>query len=388
MTDIAAIRWIFFLQPVVLGAWFPRIPQVQATVGLGEGDLAIALTGMPLGLLVALSFGGRLAETIGTRALLTWGLGAFVVLMPLPTLAGSLPTLFAALVVAGLALAIAELGLNVTAAEVEKHARRAIMNTAHGFWSVGVLTGSAIGAVQAEAGLAPVWSIAAVSALIVIPLIAIARRITDHAMPRPAPDTGLAADVRRSPVSRPLIVISAFAFGIAMTEGAMADWAAIFMTQVFDASPGVAGAGFTVFAAFVAVGRFQGDALKGRFSAATLARAFAALALAGLAAALTAPHIAGAFVGLAILGYGVSLGFPLAISAASVLPGRSSAANVAVLTQMTLCGFLVGPPVIGLIAEGWGMRAGLAALGPALAVALICAGALRPRVGEAVVQPS
>jgi fucose permease len=80
-----------------------------------------------------------------------------------------------------------------------------------------------------------------------------------------------------------------------------------------------------------------------------------------------------------MLGVGVSLGFPLAVSTASALPGRSSASNVAVLTQITLCGFLIGPPMIGLIAQVSNMRVGLAALVPALVMALIFARALKSR---------
>lgn len=157
----------------------------------------------------------------------------------------------------------------------------------------------------------------------------------------------------------------------------MADWAAVYMTEIFAASPGVAGAGFTVFAAFVAMGRFQGDRLKSRYGVTVLARVFSGVALTGLTLALFAPEIGVAFLGLALLGYGVSLGFPLAVSAASILPGRSSAANVATLTQISLCGFLVGPLFIGLLAEWHGMRIGLAALVPALGMALACAGALQ-----------
>jgi fucose permease len=163
-----------------------------------------------------------------------------------------------------------------------------------------------------------------------------------------------------------------------MTEGAMADWAAIYLTQDFAASPGVAGASYTVFALFVALGRFQGDALKARFAVDLLARAFAACAILGLGIALLSPNLMGAFIGLSLLGFGVSLGFPLAVSAASVLPGRSAAANVAVLTQMSLCGFLIGPPMIGLLAEVTSVRIGLIALIPWLLLSFVLAGALRP----------
>lgn len=376
--DIIAVRWVFFLQPFVIGAWFPRIPQVQAAAGLGEGALALALMGMPLGLLIALSFGGRLAEALGTRSLLKLGLCASLVLMPLPGFAWSGLILFAALVLSGSALALAELSMNIVASEVEARSGRSIMNMAHGFWSLGVLAGSAIGSVQASFGLAPGVSLVALSLLTMVPLLKVSLRITDFTVAGP-PRTG-----PREPLSRALVLISLFAFGIAMTEGAMADWSAIFLTQIFDASPGLAGAGFVVFAGFVTIGRFCGDALKVRWGAVPLARGCAVLALAGLMLAVLAPVLAVSLAGLALLGLGVSLGFPLAVSAASILPGRSSAANVATLTQITLCGFLLGPPIIGLVAETGGMRWGLAALFPVLVLAFVLAPRLAPGARSAV----
>ena len=374
-SDILAIRIVFLLQPVVLGAWFPRIPQVKAAAELGEAALALALLGMPLGLLTTLFVGGRIAERLGTRGLLSVGLGAFLLVMPLPGFATSGTGLFAALVIAGIAAALAQLGLNVTASEVEKRAGRSIMNGVHGFWSLGVLGGSAIGAVQAELGWPVGVSLLGLAVLTAGPLLVAARRITDFAVPA-------AADgAPRKRLSKALAAVAIFAFGIAMTEGAMADWAAVYLTQTFAASPGVAGASYTVFALFLAAGRFLGDGLKTRFDVGLLARAFAACAVAGLTVALISPGVAGAYAGLAMLGFGLSLGFPLAVSAASALPGRSAAANVAVLTQMTLCGFLIGPPMIGFLAEATTMRVGLAALLPALMLSLVLAGSLRPGKG-------
>lgn len=375
MNDKTALRWVFLLQPLVLGAWFPRIPQIQDSIGLSEGALAFALMGMPLGLLVALSFGSKLAEALGTRGLLTLGLASYLVAMPLPAFAVSHVTLFAGLAIAGVTMAIAQLSLNVTASEVEARSDKPIMNGCHGFWSIGVLVGSAIGAVMAEARIAPGLSLMLVSGAGIIPLLLAARMITDYALPAAIP-----TKETRAPLSKPLVFIALFGFGIAMTEGAMADWLAVFMTNIFDASPGAAGAGYTVFALSVALGRFLGDTLKARFAVEKLAQGLVGLALIGLFAVVASPWIWLSFVGVAMLGCGVSLGFPLAVSAASVLGGRSSAGNVAILTQMTLCGFLVGPPMIGLVAQFSNMRIGLGALIPALLVAFIFSRALKPRV--------
>ena len=373
MNDISAIRWVFFLQPVILGAWFPRIPQVQAALELSAGQLAFALIGMPIGLLTALGLGARLAEALGTRRLLLVGMLAQGLMLPVPGYASTGPMLFAMLALAGVALAAAQLSLNVTASVIEVHSGRLIMNGCHGFWSIGVLLGSAVGVLCAAYGIAPGHALTATAAIVTPPLILIAYRITDHAVPAPPREAA-----KGRAISRPLALIALFAFGIAMAEGAMADWAAVYLTDVFAALPGTAGAGYTAFALFVATGRFIGDPLKARIPVDRLAAGFVAIALAGLAILVFGNSLAFAFVGISLLGLGVSLGFPLAVSAVSILPGRSSAANVALLTQMALCGFLVGPPIIGIIADSSSMQGGLAALAPALLVAFVLAGQLKP----------
>ena len=373
MNDINGTRAVFFLQPLVLGAWFPRIPQVQEHIGLSEGELAFALIGMPLGLLASLSFGSKIAEALGTRKLLIVGLGAYVLTMPLPAFGNTWLQLFGGLALAGMAMAIAQLSLNVTASEVEARSDRSIMNGCHGFWSVGVLLGSAMGSAMAEFRVTPGLSLMIVSLLSLPPIFFSARSITDHPLPA-APKH----KEKGRQLSKPLIGIALFGFGISTTEGAMADWLAVFMTNIFDASPGVAGISYTVFALSVAFGRFQGDSMKARFPVEKLARSLVGLAILGLLLALFSPMIWMSFVGVAMLGLGVALGFPLAVSAASVLEGRSSASNVAILTQMTLCGFLIGPPMIGIVAEVSDMRIGLAALLPVLILALRFSNSLKP----------
>jgi predicted MFS family arabinose efflux permease len=347
---------------------------MQDSIGMSEGTLAFALMGMPLGLLAALPFGSKVAEILGTRGLLTVGLGSYLLTMPLPAFAVSTTTMFVGLAITGVSMAIAQLSLNVTASEVEARGDRPIMNGCHGFWSIGVLVGSAIGAVMAEARIAPGVSLVLVSAVCFIPLLGSARAITDYAIPAAKPTQDA-----RAPLSRPLVFIALFGFGIAMTEGAMADWLAVFLTNIFDVSPGIAGAGYTVFALSVAIGRFQGDVLKTRFAVEKLAQGLVGLALMGLMVVVFSPWVWLSFVGVGMLGCGVSLGFPLAVSAASVMEGRSSAGNVAVLTQITLCGFLVGPPMIGVVAQFSNMRIGLGALIPALLMAFVFAQALKPR---------
>jgi MFS family permease len=132
----------------------------------------------------------------------------------------------------------------------------------------------------------------------------------------------------------------------------------------------------------VAAGRFGGDRLKARFGAVPLARGAGLLGLLGVAMLLVAPNTALALAGFAVIGVGVSVGFPLAVTAAASLTDRSSSANVAILSFVALLGFLIGPPVIGFIAEHVQMRIGLAALLPVLALSLILTGRLGVRAAR------
>lgn len=97
-----------------------------------------------------------------------------------------------------------------------------------------------------------------------------------------------------------------------------------------------------------------------------------------MALVVLAPHPLLALAGFACVGFGVSVGFPLAVTAAAGLIDRAAAASVAILSFVALFGFLIGPPMIGFVAETTGMRYGLATLIPVLVLSFAMTGMLRP----------
>jgi MFS family permease len=315
-----------------------------------------------------------LVGRIGARAAIISGFVLYAVAVSLPAFAPSPVMLFVALMLCGSTISFVELGLNVEADKVEKATGRLIMSKSHGFWSLGIMTGSIIGSAFASAGVEARWSILAVAAvtLVVGPLVG--RLVPDF-----SPDDAAAA--RGRPAGRvrlltwPLLGICFFIFGVTMTEGAMADWSAVFLRDVLGAG-GEAGIGYSVFALLVAVGRFGGDWAKARLGAAVLARGSVGLALAGIAMLAFAPTLPVALLGFAVAGVGASVGFPLAVTAAADLDPANSSRNVAVLSFIALCGFLVGPPLIGFIGEHVDLRIGIAALLPILIASLALSGRL------------
>ena len=364
---------VFFLQPIAFGSWLPRIPDVQEALGLGPQGLAMALLGLPCGTLLTLPFAGPLVGRIGPRMAILAGFVLYSLAASLPAFALNPAMLFVALMLAGSTISFVELGLNVQADAVEKATGSVIMTTSHGFWSVGIMVGSLIGSVLAGFGLEARWAIMLVAAAI-LPVALIASR----ALPTLAPDTPKTENQRSvwAFPSLALLGICCFVFGITITEGAMADWSAIFLRDALGAESGVVGLGYSVFAMMVAAGRFGGDTLKRRFGAVSTARICGLLAIAGAVILLLSSNMPVALLGFGIIGLGVSVGFPLAVTAAAGLTDRAASANVAVLSFVALLGFLVGPPVIGFVAEHFDMRLAIACLLPVLLVSLLLTGRL------------
>jgi MFS family permease len=377
MTPLAAQRLTmlaFFLQPVAFGSLLPRIPDVQQALGLGPAGLALVLLGLPAGTLLTLPFAGPLVGRIGARAAITFGFALYAIAVALPAFAPDPVLLFIALMLCGSTISFVELGLNVEADKVEKATGRLIMSKSHGFWSLGIMTGSIIGSAFASAGVEARWSILIVAAATFVIGPMVGRMVPDYGADNAAAPDGKPSTGFRLP-GWALLGICFFVFGVTMTEGAMADWSAVFLRDVMGAG-GEAGIGYSVFALLVATGRFGGDWAKARFGAAVLARGSVVLALVGVGILAMAPSLPIALIGFAVVGVGASVGFPLAVTAAADLDPARSSTNVAVLSFIALCGFLVGPPLIGLIGEYVDLRAGIAALIPILLVSLVLSGRL------------
>lgn len=366
---------VFYLQPITLGAWLPRIPEVQAKLDLDPAGLAIGLLGAPIGTLITLLFAGRLVRHFGAPNIIRVLYPLFMAAMFLPFVAWNLPVLFAALFLVGASMSVLELGLNVVADTAEKHHGLTFMSRAHGFWSLGLMSGTAIGSGAAAIAFDPLVA-GAIVAVLTLPLALFASR-------------GLPDDPTQAEESVPtakrfwfphpvLLGICLFVFGTAMTEGAVADWSAVYLRDVFTASPGIAGLGVTIFSMTVAFTRLTGDMLRTKFGPAKTARALASIGVLGAALVFFSPSTELAILGFALVGIGAAIGFPLAVTAASAAPGGHPASNVAVLSFTALSGFLVGPILIGSLAQNFGMRYGLLVILPMLALSAILAPMLRP----------
>jgi MFS family permease len=164
-----------------------------------------------------------------------------------------------------------------------------------------------------------------------------------------------------------------------LLEGAAIDWSAIYMREVFQGSAVVGGLAVASAAACQAAARLMADPFVERHGPVRVARSLLLLLALGAVLVVLAANVTMALIGFALIGAGTSVLFPLAMSAAAQLPDRPAAINVAALAQTTFVVYLLAPPLLGWVAQAWGLRATFAVALPVVAVGYAAASALAVR---------
>ena len=154
------------------------------------------------------------------------------------------------------------------------------------------------------------------------------------------------------------------------------DWSAIYMRDAFMAGPFLAGIGVAAFAICQASARFLVDGFVDKHSPASVARVLQAILFLGCATVFLSPAPVISLLGFAMMGIGTSAIFPLAMSAAAQRTDRPSTINVASLAQISFTMFLMGPPLLGFVADHWGIRSSFGIALPIIILGLLTSGSL------------
>lgn len=366
----------FFVYSFCLGSIFPRLPDIQRAMGVAEGALGLALIGTGVGTLVSLTFAGGLIERIGHRRVLLTALPLLAVFYAVAVWAPTPLALFLLLLPVGLTIGVIEVIVNLEADRVEHAVGRRIMNRAHGFWSIGFFSAGLIGSLIAQSGLSPQLHL-----LIMVPVI-FARTAVILGRFEPAAHRTAGSSEAAPRFAQPtlaILILVCVTMAAVMMEGAGIDWSAIYMRNVFQAEPFLAGFAVALGAGAQALMRFVADGFVERSNPVSVARVL--LGILGIGALLVffavAPWMA--LVGFALMGLGTSAIFPLAMSAAAQRTDRPAAVNVASLAQISFVGFLLGPPLLGFVAEHAGIRWAFGTGLPLVVVSLLAAGSLSPK---------
>jgi predicted MFS family arabinose efflux permease len=348
-----ALRAQFLVAGALFATWGVHVPSVKSHYGLDEQSLAIAMMASGVGSVLALLYAGKLLarrsprRTAPVLALVCTGsIGSLLV-----------PSDYAWLLVLmlayGTAAALFDVAINDEATTIERQVGRPLMSGFHGMFSLGGMAGAAAWSLLASAGASPMHHLAgAAGALVLLALAASAFMLRQD---RRGGGGSSTLSLPRGPL---LLLGLLAAFGL-IAEGAMYDWSVLYLRQELDAPSGVASLAYASFSAAMAAGRFAGDWVRARMARVALLRSSGALGALGMALTLSAPHPWVALAGFALVGLGFANVVPVLFSAAGQVQGVAPASGIAAVSSVGYFGMMVGPPVIGFIAQARSLTVGL-----------------------------
>ncbi|PRY44868.1 MFS transporter [Umezawaea tangerina] len=360
----AAVAALFLTNGALFANVVPRYPEVKASLGLSNAVLGTALAGFPLGALVA----GLLAATAIRRFRSARVAAPGIVLLAASTLliplAPNWVVLAAALFVVGALDAVVDVAQNVHGLRVQRLYGRSIVNSYHGVWSIGAVLGGLMG--SAAAGLhVPLALHLGVSAGLFSLVAAVAYRFLlpghDDAERTEEADVVTPAGLRAftGPAVKVLAALGILAACGALVEDAGSSWGAIYLSGDLRTSAATAGLAFVALQVAMTIGRLTGDRAVDRFGQRTVVRAGGAFAAVGMGLALAVPTVGTALAGFALAGLGVATLVPAAMHSADEVPGLPSGVGLTVVSWLLRVGFLLSPPIVGLVADLAGLRVGL-----------------------------
>jgi fucose permease len=377
-----AVYTVFIISGFSFASWASRIQQVRDALSLSPRGLGLVLLAAAVGSIVSMPLAGVVIARLGTArtvAVMSVVAAVGIAIAAVGYRVGVMPVV-AGLFLVGVGLGTWDVAMNVEGADVEQHLGRSIMPRFHAGFSVGTVAGAAIGAALVALGISVRAHLIVVAGLVAL-ITPLAARSFLAAAPQPAENDRQHAPLRAWTEPRTLL-IGLFVFAAAFTEGTGNDWLGVATIDGYGAPAALGALTFAIFLAAMTIGRWFGPALIDRRGRTPTVRILGVVALAGLALVVFGGSLAVAMVGAALWGLGISLGFPVGMSAAADDP-RRAAGRVSVVATIGYVAFLAGPPLIGFLGEEVGTLRALTVAGGLVALGLLVSGALTPPATEA-----
>jgi fucose permease len=339
---------IFFIAGMMYASWGVHVPTVRDKFALSPGMLSFALLAVAGGSICAMLTNASWIARVGTRnACLAGGCGMMI--------SGSLilvtPYYWLLLVVLalfGFGMATLDVAMNAEASAVEEALERPIMSSLHGMFSVGGMAGAAAGGALLAHGLAPAAHLALAAAVSLVVLLVSLPAVLPHV---PHHDEHAKASSSNRWRSGALWALGGMALIALIAEGAMYDWATVYMRDVVGATPSVSSAAYAAFSGGMAAGRFGGDAVRARFGAPQLVFGSAGLAFVGMVMGLVVPNTLVTMTGFTLMGLGLANMMPVLFAAGARVQGVTAAEGLAHVAGLAYFGLLFGPVLIGGVAQ-------------------------------------
>ncbi|MGW8450137.1 MFS transporter [Streptomyces niveus] len=406
-----AVAVLFFTNGALFANLLPRFPQIKADLGIGNAAYGLAVAAFPTGAIVAGLAAGALIRRYGSGRVAVAGTVLTGIGVLAAGLSGSVVLFGTALLLAGAMDAITDVAQNAHGLRVQRRYGRSIINSFHAIWSIGAVTGGsmAAGAIALDLSLGQHLLISAV-VFGIAACVALRFCLTG---PDTEPDAEAAKEeakgeakgetnggaaretgaesrelaplrdeklrktrLRTGYVLAALVLIAASG---ALVEDAGSSWAALYLSDSLHASGTLAASGYIALVGAQFVGRMIGDRLVDRFGQRAVARSGGVIAAVGMGLALALPTATGTILGFATAGFGVATLVPAAMHEADELPGLRPGSGLTIVSWLMRLGFLLSPPIVGLVADSTSLRVGLLVVPLAGLMVMVLAGVLQPR---------
>jgi MFS family permease len=346
------------------GAWGGVLPAVQEHARASDGELGLALVMVGAGALATMRPTGALIDRYGPTVLPLTGV-AFGVLALIPGLVTGPVALAVVLLLLGGASGAMDVAISASAVAAEADYGRPVLNLANAAFSGAVVAASLGAGFARHAGMSGAGVLAVVGVVVVGASVNFLGPVVNEPEPQLRAAAATPPRVWRRPPST-LLILGGLGMLAYLVENAWQSWGAIHLDATFAAPAVVVAAAPAVFAASAAVGRLTGNRVLARVAPAGVVAAGATIAAGGSVLGALAPNTGLALAGIALAGLGTSVCAPTLISVAGSWAGGQDEVGTAGATStvvtLSYLGFLVGPALVGLVANATTLPTALGAV--------------------------
>ena len=352
-----AVLILFAMLGLTNASLLARLPEVRDAVDTTTAGIGFILLGFAIGSLGGLAVAGRLIEMVGVRPIVVWGFvasGCAVLTQSLAIALGSGVGLFFGFLFLGLVGSATDVAINVSGAALEQSMGKTVMPMLHAGFSVGTFVGVGIGAIGTTIHFPLVWQLIVLAIATTVIAVLSTRTLpsASSATDRKSEETAPTTPLWKTPL---VLALGAGIFCITLAEGASNDWLVLSIVDDYDESRTNGAIAYAILMVAMIVTRIIGGRVSDKLGRARTLQLFAIIGAVGIVLVILGDNLAVAFIGSAMWGAGVALGFPLFLSAAG--EGANAARRVSFVASAGYMAFLVGPPVLGIIAQGTGLVA-------------------------------
>lgn len=380
-----AVAVLFVLSGASMGGWAGRIPSVRDQLGVSDGEWGLIVLGGPIGVLLSLLVLARMITRTGSRLPSIVGAAGMLVLTPVAALSTSPAALICCLLVLGLAQGLLFGPMNALAVEVERGYGRSILSSFHFWYSGGQFLGGLLGVAAGVMRLSPAIQLAASSLLLAGLYLATLRFLPDTERGASgAPELADPVATLPGPAVPPrawtpqIVLLAAIGFLSSINEGGSVQWSALY-TVSLGGGIAIGSVSLVCYSLSIAVVRLVGDRIIEIVGRRRFLQLSAAVSAIGMGVALLVGTIPAALIGFACVGIGSGCIVPVVMTLAGNQPSVPSAKAVALISLGEWPAFLLGPPLIGGLAELVGLRGALGVIVLGALLILVLAAFVRER---------